>query len=70
MTDKPQTIRPRRIRYQLDGRSGATNSREDMDNPLSANFVPPDERGSMGSARWFALHTKKFKDRGQAELDG
>jgi len=54
----------------LDGRSGSTNSREDMDNPLSANFVPPDERGSMGSARWFALHTKKFKDRGQAELDG
>jgi hypothetical protein len=41
-----------------------------MDNPLSANFVPPDERGAMGSARWFALHTKKFKDRGQAELDG
>lgn len=70
MTDKPQTIRPRRIRYQLDGRSGSVTPRDDLDNPLSANFLPPDERGQMGAARWFALHAKKFKRNDQAELDG
>jgi hypothetical protein len=41
-----------------------------MDNPLSANFLAPDERGSMGAARWFAKHDKKFKRRDVAELDG
>lgn len=70
MTEKPQTIRPRRIRYQLDGRSGSSSPREDLDNPLSANFLPPEERGAMGAARWFALHSKKFKRRDAAELDG
>lgn len=70
MTDKPQAIRPRRIRYQLDGRSGGASSRDDFDNPLSANFLPPEERGAMGAARWFALNDKKFKRRDQAELDG
>lgn len=70
MTEKPQAIRPRRIRYQLDGRSGSVSARDDMDNPLSANFLAPEERGSMGAARWFAKHDKKFKRRDVAELDG
>lgn len=70
MTDKPETIRPRRIRYQLDTRSGSTTAKDDMNNPLSANFLPPEERGAMGAARWFALNSKKFRDRGVAELDG
>jgi hypothetical protein len=54
----------------LDGRSGSATPREDLDNPLSANFLPPEERGAMGAARWFALHSKKFKRRDAAELDG
>jgi hypothetical protein len=41
-----------------------------MDNPLSANFLAPEERGAMGAARWFALNEKKFKRRDVAELDG
>ena len=70
MTEKPLVLRQRRIRYQLDGRSGSVTPRDDMDNPLSANFLAPEERGAMGAARWFALNEKKFKRRDVAELDG
>ena len=70
MTDQQKPIRPRRIRYQLDARSGSVSPRDDFDIPLSANFLAPEERGPMGAARWFALHGKKFKKRDQAELDG
>jgi hypothetical protein len=66
-----EKVRPRRIKYHSSTQRGAgASSRDDSDNPLSQNFLPPDERGERGKARWWALHGKKYARVGAVEFDG
>lgn len=60
--------RPRKIKYHSSTQQGTTSS--DYDNPLSANFRPPDERGQRGAARWWALWSQKFQKAGSVQFDG
>lgn len=70
--DKPsEAVRPRRIKYHSSTQRGAGASmRDDSDNPLSQNFLPLDERGERGRARWWALHGKKYARKDVVEFDG
>lgn len=72
MADKPsEAIRPRRIRYHSSTQRGVGSSgRDDSDNPLSQNFLPLDDRGEQGKARWWALHGKRFARKDVVEFDG
>jgi len=64
-------VKPRRIKYHSSTQKGAGASfRDDTDNPLSQNFISPDDRGERGKARWWALHGKKFARRDTVEFDG
>ena len=61
----------RRIKYALE-RSGAHGSqKEDIDNPMSPNFLVLDARNEREKARWWAMHGKKNprNDMGVMEAD-
>lgn len=70
MPEQPNSQRPRRIKYHSMTQGAGTSFRDDMDNPLSQNFLPLDERGDRGKARWWALHGKKYGSRDVVEFDG
>lgn len=64
-------VKPRRIKYHSSTQKGVgAGYKDDSDNPLSQNFIPPEDRGDRGKARWWALHGKKFARRGTVEFDG
>jgi len=46
-----------------------SSGRDDSDNPLSQNFLPLDDRGERGRARWWALHGKKYARKDVVEFD-
>ena len=57
MSEEPK--KPRRIKYALERDATHSAPREDMDNPLSPNFLNLDARNEREKARWWALHGKK-----------
>lgn len=77
------TKRPKKIKYNLivdDNapkyhsavtRPGARSPwHESADNPLSPNFMPPEQRGEMGRARFWAAHSRRKKAReGTGQFD-
>lgn len=63
--------KPRRIRYALENDRTHATAAEDMDNPMSPNFLGLDARNSRQQSRWWALHGKKVAraDSGVMEAD-
>lgn len=58
-----------RIKYFGSGQTSVgSRAADDTDNPLSRNFLPLDERGEYGKARWWALFGKKFRNVGSVEF--
>jgi hypothetical protein len=67
-----ERIKKRRLRYA----SAGPTIREDMprlaeqDDPLSPNFVPLEERGPLGQARFWALRAQGDKRQKAGVFDG
>lgn len=69
MPEDNKPIRPRKIRYHSSTQKGiGAGYRDDQDNPLSQNFLPLEDRGESGKARWWALYGRKFSRIGTVEF--
>lgn len=66
-TSEPKKVR--KIKYALE-RSGAhTDARQDVDNPMSPNFLALDARHDHDKARWWALYGARKPRPATAVLD-
>ena len=80
MTDTQKSPR-RRIRYAVGAGGGdeepgelsvaSTRApwRDSADNPMSQNYVPPEQRSPRGKARWWAMQQKRKKDKLPVQFD-
>lgn len=59
----------RRIRYALERDGTRADARQDMDNPMSPNFLDLDARNDGDKARWWALYGTRKARQVQAVME-
>lgn len=65
--DEPRKVR--KIKYALERDGAKAEARQDIDNPMSMNFLDLDARHDGDKARWWALYGARKSRPGMAVMD-
>ena len=66
---KAEGEKRRRIKYALERDGAKTEQRQDLDNPMSMNFLDLEARHDGDKARWWALYGARKSRPGMAVMD-